>query len=249
MSVKTTKYDVIVIGGGAGGLTCAIGAIKLNKKVLLVERRKMGGECTWSGCVPSKAFIQYSKENFSNKDEIFQKVRDVSEKIYLHETPELLKSYGIDVIIGEAQFQDTHHIKVDDTIFTGKKIVISTGTSPFIPEIKGLNESNILTNDNFFKQDKLPKSLVFVGAGVISMELAIPLARLGVKVTLLERAPEVLAIAEDFVCNSIKGTLKKSSLTIQKTLLFSSKIIINKVFLLRKYLSHQDVLLTSKNLI
>ena len=209
MSVEVTKYDVIVIGGGAGGLTCAIGAIKLNKKVLLIERRKMGGECTWSGCVPSKAFIQYSKENSSNKDDIFQKVRDVSEKIYLHETPELLESYGIDVVIGEAQFEDTHHIKVDNKVFSGKKIVISTGTSPFVPEIKGLNESNMLTNDNFFKQDRLPKSVVFVGAGVISMELAIPLARLGVKVSILERAPEVLAFAEEFVRNSIKGTLKK----------------------------------------
>ena len=209
MPIEVKKYDIIVIGGGAGGLTCAIGAIKLNKKVLLIERRKIGGECTWSGCVPSKAFIQYSKDNLTNKDNIFQKVRDISDKIYTHETPELLESYGIDVVLGEAQFQDPHHIKVDDQLFTGKKIVITTGTSPFIPDIKGLNESNMLSNDNFFKQNSLPKSIVFVGAGVITMELAIPLARLGVKVSILEKATDVLAIAEEFIRTSIKETLKK----------------------------------------
>lgn len=202
-------YDVIVIGGGAGGLVCSIGAVKLGKKVLLIERRKMGGECTWSGCVPSKAFIQYSKEIGADKDSIFQKVRDISEEIYHHETPELLESYGIDVILGEASFKDSHTIVVNEKEYKGQKIAISTGTSPAIPPIKGLSKEHILTNDNFFLQEKLPKSVVFIGAGVITMELSVPLARLGVDVTILEKGNDIFGIAEDHVRDSLKETLKE----------------------------------------
>lgn len=203
------KYDVIVIGGGAGGLTCSIGAAKIGKKTLLVERRKIGGECTWCGCVPSKAFIQSSKSHFENKDDIFKIVRNASEQVYLHETPEVVRSFGVDVVLGEASFQDSHNIKVDNQVYYGKKIIICTGTSPFIPEIKGLSKENILTNDNFFEQNKLPKSVVFIGSGVISLELSIPLARLGVKVSILNRSADILKISEDYVRTKMKETLKE----------------------------------------
>ena len=206
---NTKKYDIIVIGGGAGGLTCSIGAAKIGKKTLLIERRKIGGECTWAGCVPSKAFIQSSKSYFENKDDIFKSVRNASEQVYLHETPEIIKSFGVDIVFGEASFYDSHNIKIANDVYYGKKIIICTGTSPFIPEIKGLSNNNILTNDNFFEQNKLPKSVVFIGGGVISLELSIPLARLGVKVSILDISPDILNIAENYVRTTIKETLKE----------------------------------------
>ncbi|MGL4561302.1 MAG: dihydrolipoyl dehydrogenase family protein [Brevinema sp.] len=203
------KYDVIVIGGGSGGLTCAIGAAKLGAKTLLVERRKLGGECTWSGCIPSKAFIQYSKKQLENKDMIFKFIQNISQEVYHYETPEVVKSHGVTFIEGEASFYDKYHIKVSNTLYYGKKIVIATGSSPFIPQIKGFDEKFILTNESFFLQDKLPKSTAFIGGGFISVELAIPLARLGVKVTIFDTQSEILPMVEPQIRETIKRKIKK----------------------------------------
>ncbi|MGL4676767.1 MAG: dihydrolipoyl dehydrogenase family protein [Brevinema sp.] len=203
------QYDLIVIGGGSGGLTCSIGASKLGKKVLLVEQRKIGGECTWSGCIPSKAFIQYSKQPFIDKTNILQKVRAISEEIYTHETPEVLESYGVDVLLGSASFKTKNIITVNKAEYQGKKIVICTGTSPFVPNIEGLNKDNLLTNDNFFLQEQLPDSIIFIGAGVISLELSIPLARLGVKVSILEKNSDILQISEPTIAENVKKILKQ----------------------------------------
>lgn len=208
------KYDVIVIGGGAGGLTCSIGSAKIGKKTLLIEKEKIGGECTWSGCIPSKAFIQLSKLVTTNKTSIFAQARELSHQIYHHETPEILKSYGMDVIIGEAVFKNSHQVQVNDEIFTAKKIVICTGSRSFLPPIEGLKNIPFLTNESFFKQDILPKSIVFIGAGVISIELAIPLARLGTEVFILEREHDIFLQEEATVREAMKNILKKNNISL-----------------------------------
>ncbi|MGL5955709.1 MAG: dihydrolipoyl dehydrogenase family protein [Brevinema sp.] len=207
-------YDVIVIGGGASGLTCALGLVRVGKKVLIIEQDKMGGECTWSGCVPSKAFIQYSKEISVDKNSIFQNISDISKRIYNHESPTVLESYGIDVIQGEASFYDSHTISVGSQKYYGDNIVICTGSHAFIPPIQGLDSKYLLTNANFFTQDQLPESIVFIGAGVISIELSIPLARLGVKVTILEKSIDILFTDDEHSKKFIKNTLEKYNITL-----------------------------------
>lgn len=191
-------YHTIVIGGGASGLTSAIGLASAGKKILLIEKESLGGECTWSGCIPSKSFIASS--NFAkNLTEALELTRKNIHTVGDSEVPHISKFENISLIHGEAKFLDKNTISVNNSIYKGKYIVISTGSSPIIPKIKGLEKINFLTNQNFFYEDKDYKSIIILGAGVISLELALPLRKLGVEVTILERADTFLPMMEEEV--------------------------------------------------
>ena len=194
-------FDLIVIGSGAAGLTSAFTALGFGKKVLIIEKHKSGGECTWSGCVPSKGLINEAKDvhiarKFSevnvDTSEVLQRVRQISEGIYEHETPEVLEAAGAVFVQGAAQFISSKVLSVNGEHYRGKKIMIATGSSPMVPPIPGLESVPYLTNDNFFEQDSLPSSIIVLGAGAIGMELSQAMNRLGVSVTVIEMTPEVM---------------------------------------------------------
>jgi pyruvate/2-oxoglutarate dehydrogenase complex dihydrolipoamide dehydrogenase (E3) component len=194
-------FDLIVIGSGAGGLTSAFTALGFGKKVLIVEKHKSGGECTWSGCVPSKGLINEAKDlhiarKFAeisvDSSSILKRVRAISEGIYEHETPEVLEKAGAVFVQGVAQFVSSKVISVNGEQYQGKKIMIATGSSPMVPPIPGLDSVPFLTNDNFFEQESLPSSIIVLGGGAIGMELSQAMNRLGVDVTVVEMMPEVM---------------------------------------------------------
>lgn len=194
-------FDLIVIGSGAAGLTSAFTALGFGKKVLIVEKHKPGGECTWSGCIPSKALINQAKDihtakKYANFDidsaDILKKVRAISEDVYQHETPEVLTKAGAEFVQGKAKFISANTIDVNGAEYKAKRIVIATGSSPMVPPIPGLDSVPFLTNDNFFEQDTLPESIIVLGAGAIGMELSQAMVRLGVNVTVVEMMPEVM---------------------------------------------------------
>ncbi|MEM7033641.1 MAG: FAD-dependent oxidoreductase, partial [Chloroflexota bacterium] len=152
----TDRYDLIVIGAGSGGITAAEFGAKLGISVALIEREKIGGDCTWTGCVPSKALLKvanvahqvrtaehYGIENGAPQT-IMHKVKayleQVIEQVYQHETPETFQAQGIDVLIGTATFLDSRTIQVGERRLSGKRFVIATGASPFIPAIPDLDK-------------------------------------------------------------------------------------------------------------
>jgi len=190
-------YDVIVIGAGSGGLTAAVGFSKVGKSVLLVEREHMGGECTNSGCIPSKALLHHAKQYHlakqisgeTTKGETyatgaFTYVRDTIQGILADETPETFEKLGIDVVMGEAIFHSKHSITVGETQYTFKTAIIATGSSPRLINVPGLNETDILTNQNVFTLEALPAKTLIIGAGPIGMELGQAFAMLGSDVTI-----------------------------------------------------------------
>jgi len=189
------QYDVVVIGAGSGGLTAAVGFSKVGKKVLLVEREHMGGECTNTGCVPSKALLHAAKKGF-HAPEAFSYVRNVVDGILADETPETFQAMGIDVVMGEAVFADKNSVTVTDTTYTFTTAVIATGSSPSMIKIDGLDERHILTNQNIFNLTDAPEKLLIIGGGPIGMEMAQAFAMLGSKVTVAERG-EQFARQED----------------------------------------------------
>lgn len=192
-----TTYDVIVIGAGSGGLTAAVGFAKAGKNVLLVEREHIGGECTNSGCIPSKALLHHAKTYHqattlagtttatdTYRQAAFTYVRNKIDEILHEETPAAFEKLGITVVMGEAQFTAPCHVQVGDTIYGYKNAIIATGSNPRQIDIPGLDTSTVLTNQNIFDLEHIPEKTLIIGAGPIGLELGQALALLGSSVTI-----------------------------------------------------------------
>lgn len=223
-------YDVIVIGGGAGGLTVAAGASSLGARVALIEKeKKLGGDCLHVGCVPSKALISAAngvyeaRKNASSfglavngtidMKSVMNHVQKAISVIQEHDDDERFEKLGIDVFHGAAVFASAHDVKVNDLVLTGKKIVIATGSRPSIPPIEGLKNSGFLTNQTIFNLEKLPEKLAVIGGGAIGAELAQAFSRLGSEVTLIERSSFILS-KEDQEIRELATKLLREEMTI-----------------------------------
>jgi pyruvate/2-oxoglutarate dehydrogenase complex dihydrolipoamide dehydrogenase (E3) component len=202
-------YDVVIIGAGSAGLVACKVANGLGKKTALIEKRKLGGDCTWFGCVPSKTLIKSANiahqtkrlQEFGleprkpidlNAERVMAHVRVVVQTDADGHPPETLEAEGIDVLFGTPCFLDNHHIKLNERKISSRKFIICTGSHPFVPSIKGLEDVPYLTNETIFDLEVLPKSMIVLGAGPIGIELSAALNRLGVKVTIIQRSANVL---------------------------------------------------------
>lgn len=218
------KYDIAVIGSGSGGLSSAYTALGFGKSVVLIDKNLPGGECTWSGCVPSKALINVAKDIHTIKkyDENYKidssyaldKVKKVIANVYEEESIEKLSSDGIDFVSGEAKIISGGKISVNGDEILCKKIIISTGSSPMLPPIKNLENINYLSNDTIFKLDKLPSSIIILGAGAIGVEIAQALNRLGVKVDLVFRSEVILKKEEKSLALELQNIIEREGVNI-----------------------------------
>ena len=222
-AVKPKKFDrnLIVIGGGAGGLVSAYIAAAVKAKVTLIEANKMGGDCLNFGCVPSKAIIKSAKlaHQIRNADNyglnaalptfsfkaVMQRVHSVIAAIAPHDSVERYTSLGVEVLQGYAKIVNpwTVDITMNDgrkLTLTTRSIVIAAGASPVVPPLPGIETSGYVTSDTlwdaFAKLDTVPKRLVILGGGPIGCELAQSFSRLGSAVSQVEMAPRLL-IRED----------------------------------------------------
>lgn len=229
------KYDLIVIGAGAAGLTAAYTAVGFGKKVALIDKNNPGGDCTWSGCVPSKTLIRLSKEFYTAKKFVgelqadtslmMKKVREKIETIYEKETPEKLQSDGIDFVSGKASFIDSNTVEVNEKYYIGKKIIVCTGSRALIPPVEGIHSVPYLTNESFFKLKSLPSSITILGGGAIGIELAQALNRIGVKVTLIEMQDEILPHEDPEMAHRLHLHLSNEGVNIQ-TGLRATKVVL-----------------------
>ena len=182
-----TSYDVVVIGGGAGGLVAAREARRRHASVVIVQDGPLGGDCTFTGCVPSKALLAAAAQH-NSFDEAMARVHAAVDHIAATEDAAALAREGIDVIAGYARFRNPTSIDVDGTTVRSKRFIVATGARPLIPAIPGLRESDPLTNETLFQLDERPTSLAILGGGPIGCEMAQAFARLGSQVTLIEAA-------------------------------------------------------------
>ena len=199
-------FDLAIIGAGAGGLIAARFAAQIGAKVVLAERDRIGGDCTWTGCVPSKSLIRVAKaaHEFRTADRFgltrptvavdMSRVREYVHRkvleIYEPTSPGALEHEGIIVALGAASFIDGRTLQAGDRTITARRYLICTGASPAVPSIPGVGETPHYTYSNVFDLQRLPASLIVIGGGPLGMELSQAFGRLGSRVTIV--APGLL---------------------------------------------------------
>jgi len=228
-------YDAVAIGGGAAGLTTSGIAANFGAKTLMIEKERLGGDCTWTGCVPSKTLIKaasivhqmkqgakYGLDISGEKIDtarVMKHVDDIRNEVYEDaDRPEIFEDMGIEVVSGDASFVDEHTLKIvrsDGVIreVTSRYIFICAGAKAFVPPIPGVDEVDYLTNESLFEIEKLPASLIIVGAGPIGTEMAQSFQRLGTKVNVLDMAPGILMNDHPELTSLLKQELEKEGVT------------------------------------
>ena len=220
-------YDIGIIGGGAAGLTVASGAAQLGAKALLIERESaLGGDCLHFGCVPSKTLIRSahvyhlmkSSETFGlpkiqmppvDFQQIARRIQQVISTIQPHDSEERFCGLGAKVMFGEAFFADEHTVDLDGKHYSAKNWVIATGSSPVAPPIPGLNDTHFLTNKEIFSLDRLPSSMIILGAGPIGIEMAQAFNRLGTEVVVVDRAEQILIKEDKDMADAVQSVMSE----------------------------------------
>jgi pyruvate/2-oxoglutarate dehydrogenase complex dihydrolipoamide dehydrogenase (E3) component len=208
------EYDLIVIGGGAGGMGAARAAARRGARTLLVQSGRLGGECTFLGCVPSKALIEAAARGATFADSMAA-VHHAVETIAATETDDVFAGEGVDVVHGWATFRSPMEIDVDGQHLRAPRIVVATGSRPAVPAIDGLNGVDVLTNETVFDLDELPGSLAVLGGGPVGCELAQAFARLGAKVTVLEALDRLLPKEEPDASAVIASTFADEGIDVR----------------------------------
>lgn len=196
------RYDLIVVGGGTAGLISAAGAASLGARVALAERDRLGGDCLYRGCVPTKTLVksarvahlmrhseEYGIEN-SGHEVDFPTVMDRMDRVIRsageHDDPARFREMGIDVFLGEeASLVSPEEVSVDGRRFGARSVILATGSHSITPPVEGLEDVGYLTHVEALKLRRLPRSLIIVGSGPIGCEFAQIYARFGSKVAMI----------------------------------------------------------------
>ncbi len=219
-AIKRLKADVLIIGAGSGGLSLAAGASQMGADVVLLEGHKMGGDCLNFGCVPSKALLAAGKQAHAMRTgekygvtPVMPEISYAAAKDHVHkvietiapvDSQERFEGFGVNVIREYGRFISPTEVQAGDTVIEARRIVIATGSGPFVPPIPGVEDVTYYTNENIFDLRDRPDHLIIIGGGPIGMEMAQAHIRLGSKVTVIEGAkamgkddPELAAIVLD----------------------------------------------------
>ncbi|NIO17255.1 MAG: FAD-dependent oxidoreductase [Deltaproteobacteria bacterium] len=225
------EYDLGVLGGGAAGLTVTAGAAQLGAKTMLIEKEKeLGGDCLHYGCVPSKTLIKTAHVCHLMKSadryglppvdvepvdfrEVAKRIRSVIDIIQKHDSEERFCRLGAKVEFGDATFIDENAVRLNGRTVSAKNWVIATGSSPAIPSIEGLDKTPFITNKEIFSLDRLPSSMIVLGAGPIAIEMAQAFTRLGTKVTVVQRSGQILSKEDRDMADQVMEVLSGEGVT------------------------------------
>ncbi|MDD4955963.1 MAG: NAD(P)/FAD-dependent oxidoreductase [Candidatus Omnitrophica bacterium] len=223
-------FDLIVIGAGAAGLVASTAGSFFGAKTALIEKDKLGGDCTWHGCVPSKAFLKSAQVFLSAKKlgafglcgfsgiidtgKVMAHVREVVDEISRKHPVELFEKRGIKVLFGAPEFIDSRTIQLNGRRISSKRFIIATGSRPLIPDIEGLSGIEYLTNENVFDLDVLPRSLAILGAGPIGVEMAQAFSMLGAEIFLIEVFEDIMYREDKDVSKCLADIFTKEGIKI-----------------------------------
>ncbi len=226
------QFDLVVVGAGSAGMVAADVAPKMGIKAAIVERARVGGDCLWTGCVPSKALIASARaaqtirtaSDFGltnatgeiDTTDVFSRVRRIQQEIAAtDDNPQKYVDAGVEIVYGGAKLLDGHTVQVGERKLTARFILLATGSRPMSPEIAGIENVGYLTSETLFEQQRAPKSLLVVGGGPIAIEMAQAHHRLGVHVTVLQRAGRILEKDEPELADKLLALLRAEGLTVE----------------------------------
>ena len=224
--------DLVVIGGGAGGLVVASVAAQLGLDVVLINKEEaMGGDCLHYGCVPSKALLKSASvahvvreaSRWGIRSEppeidiqaVNQVIKNAIDTIQVHDSRQRFEALGCEVITGEARFCGHSQVEVGAAKISAKHFVVATGSSAWIPPIKGLHEVGYLTNEDMFSLPALPKSMIILGGGPVGVEMAQAYSRLGTEVTIVELAARLLPRMDQKLSDILADVMVSEGVTLE----------------------------------
>jgi len=237
-------FDLLVLGGGPGGYLCAERAAQGGMNVCLFEKKALGGTCLNEGCIPTKTLLNSAKlyRHATESDSYgvytqsvtYDHAKVIARKNKVVNTlvsgvGATMKSNNVTVITaagvilgrGDAGFQ----VEAEGKVYTGKKLVIATGSEAFVPPVPGVKEGLasgfVLTNREVLDETELPKKLVVIGGGVIGLEMAYYYACVGVEVTVIEMMPKIAGATDPEICKILMDSFSKRGMAFK----LSSKVL------------------------
>ena len=226
------RYHLVVIGAGTAGLVTAAGAAALGARVALVERHLMGGDCLNVGCVPSKAIIsaarawhdartassRFGGPGSSDRGDFaaaMERMRRLRADLSSVDSAQRFTGLGVDVFLGHARFTAPDRVTVADQVLRFRRAVIATGARAAVPAIPGLEAAGYYTNETIFTLTERPAHLTVLGAGPIGCELAQAFARLGIRVTILDRGDRALSRDDPDAARVVEAALRADGVTLE----------------------------------
>lgn len=223
-------WDLVVLGGGTAGIVAAKTAARLGSRTLLVEDHRTGGDCLWTGCVPSKALIAAAGAAASARAahrfgvttgdvavdfaRVMDHVHGAVATIAPIDSPEALTAAGVTVLAGRGRFVGEGVLDVDGETVGFRQAVIATGAAPTLPRVPGLETVDALTSDTVWDLREAPERLAVLGGGSIGCELGQAMARLGVAVTIVESAPRILPLEDADASAAVARALATDGVTL-----------------------------------
>ena len=226
-------YDLVIVGMGSAGVVAAEFAASLPLRVAAVERDRIGGDCLWTGCVPSKAMLAAAHtahairtadrfgltaaEPEIDTARVFAHVREVQDRIgSTDDSPERFRKLGLDVLVGEAARLDgPHRLRVGEETIEARRVLLCPGSKPAIPPVDGLRALDPLTSESIWTVERPPASILLLGGGPIAVEMAQGFTRLGIDVTILELADRLLAREEPELADRLTRRLLDEGVKIE----------------------------------
>lgn len=233
------RYDLVIVGLGSGGTMAAeFAAGELGLDVAAVERGRVGGECLWTGCVPSKALIASGRAAHAVRsahrfgvlvdpaavsidlEAVWGRIKTVQATIAAtDDSPDRFRELGVDLVEGTARVTGAREVTVTtpdgERVLETRYVLVCTGSRPTIPPIPGLAETPHLTNETIFELDRPPASLVVVGGGPVATELAQAMVRVGVPTTVLETAPRLVPRDEPELADRLVQILRREGVDVR----------------------------------
>ena len=218
------RYDLVIVGMGSGGMIGAEFAATIGVRTAVIERGRIGGDCLWTGCVPSKSLLASAKAAHVMRtadkyglpsvvpevdtELVWKRIRAIQQDIAsTDDDPKRYEDMGIEILRGTARLTGPNTLDVDGHTIETRYVLLSTGSRPAVPPIEGLADAGYITSESLFELERAPESMVMIGGGPIAIEMAQGFTRLGIRTTVLQKGSGILPRDEPELVRTLTAKL------------------------------------------